>query len=63
MSMFKELTPEEEISFRQWARNNYIVGAEIKSFWHPAVQKECAKMNEELDLTARKSSGIWRKKA
>ena len=56
--MFRELTPEEEIKFRQWARDNYKPGSEIKSFWHPVVRQECAKMNKELHITNRKSNVI-----
>jgi hypothetical protein len=43
--MFRELGPEEEEQFRQWARDNYCPFSEINGVWHPAVVDECAKIN------------------
>jgi hypothetical protein len=48
--MFRELTPEEEVPFRQWARENYKPFDPIKGIWHPVVQEECTKINKESDL-------------
>ncbi len=48
--LFKELTPEggeSESDYRTWARENYIPFTEIKSVWHPVVQSECIRINEE----------------
>ena len=45
--LFKTLNEEEEASYRQWARENYPVFSEIKGIWHPIVQSECTRMNEE----------------
>jgi hypothetical protein len=45
--LFRELSPSEEVDFRQWARDNYKVNSEIEGYWHPVVQAECAKMNAE----------------
>ena len=56
--MFRELTPEEEIKFRQWARDNYIPGSKIKLFWHPVVRLECVKMNEELHISSLVRSNV-----
>ena len=50
MNMFRELTPEEEKTFRQWARDNYLPLGEIKGIWHPVVQDECVKINKEVEL-------------
>lgn len=50
MIEFRELTDEETISFRLWARMHYQPGTEVNSAWHPATRKECAKMNEEARL-------------
>jgi hypothetical protein len=50
MSLFKELTEEEAVEYRQWARDNYKPFTEIKGVWHPAVQAECVAMNAEADL-------------
>jgi len=41
---FKELTDEEEVEYREWARNNYEVGELINSCWHPIVIDECFAM-------------------
>lgn len=44
-SIFKELTPEEEVEYRQWARSNFDVNeTKINHLWHPVVQDECKKM-------------------
>lgn len=47
MNMFRELSPEEEKQFRQWARDNYKPFTEIKGIWHPVVQDECVKITKE----------------
>jgi len=47
MNLFRELTPEQERSFRQWARDNYVPLTPIDGVWHPVVQEECAKINRE----------------
>jgi hypothetical protein len=50
MRLFKNLTPDEEAEFRQWARANYKPFAQINGVWHPVVQDECTKMNVEAEL-------------
>jgi hypothetical protein len=45
--MFRVLSEEEKVSFRQWARENYKPGDAISSIWHPVVREECEKMNNE----------------
>jgi hypothetical protein len=45
--LFRELTEAEEMEFRLWARENYEPFTEIKGIWHPVVQDECRRMNEE----------------
>ena len=47
MKFFKDLTPEEEIEFRQWARDNWKLGNEINPVWHPVVKDECSIMTTE----------------
>ena len=47
MNLFKQLSPEEEAEYRQWARENYRPFEPIKGIWHPVVQDECRRMNEE----------------
>lgn len=48
MNLFKTLTEEEKPAYRQWARENYKPFDPIKGIWHPVVQEECVKMNEEV---------------
>jgi hypothetical protein len=50
MKLFRDLSPAEETEFRQWARDNYKPTHTIEGVWHPVVQDECRKMNEEADL-------------
>lgn len=47
MQLFRQLSAEEEASFRQWARDNYQPLTEISGVWHPVVQDECVKINAE----------------
>lgn len=48
MDLFRELSPKEEGHFRGWARQNYTPLDPIEGIWHPVVQDECRKMNEEF---------------
>jgi len=48
---FNDLSSKEKYEYRAWARTNFDVQNEIKVFWHPIVQLECAKMKVE----------VWRK--
>ena len=51
MKLFNEdLSPAEIKAHKQWARSNYKVHSPIKGIWHPIVQGECAKMNQEYHL-------------
>lgn len=48
LPLFKELSPEEEISFRWHARENYHVGDLINGdIFHPVWCDEARKMNTE----------------
>jgi hypothetical protein len=47
MNLFRKLDPEEVKEFRQWARDNYKPFTPIQGYWHPEVQDECRKINEE----------------
>ena len=47
MELFRDLSESEIQDFRNWARDNYKPLSEIKGVWHPIVQDECVKMNEE----------------
>ena len=48
MSLFKPLEEIDVPVFKQWARDNYKPGEEISGVWHPVVQSECVKINEEV---------------
>lgn len=48
--MFRQLTESEKEKFRQWARTNYIPQTEINEVWHPVVQAECRRINEEIEF-------------
>lgn len=45
--MFRSLSPEEERSFRAWARANWQPGQKISPLWHPVVRDECRIMEVE----------------
>lgn len=48
--MFRQLTQLEKEKFKQWARMNYIPHTEINEVWHPVVQAECRRINEEIEF-------------
>jgi hypothetical protein len=50
MTLYRKLSPEEELQFREWARTNYVPFTEIRGLWHPCVQDECRKMNEQAEF-------------
>lgn len=47
-ALFKELTAEEEVEFRQWARDNHKPLQPISNLWHPVVQDECIRIDKEF---------------
>lgn len=47
MQLFRDLSPSEEADFRRWARANYEPLSEISGVWHPVVQDECRRINQE----------------
>jgi len=47
MTLFRPLNRKEEHQFRKWAREHYTPLTPINGVWHPVVQDECRKMNEE----------------
>lgn len=48
IKIFRDLGPEEEKEFREWARTNFNPdGDKINPVWHPVVVNECEKMIEE----------------
>lgn len=48
-SFFMKLSAEEEIAFRNWARENYKANSPINEVWHPVVRDECRAINEEAN--------------
>ena len=38
--MFKKLDKEEELKFREWARENWKPNTTPDSLWHPVVRDE-----------------------
>ena len=50
MQLFRELSTDEEQSFRQWARDNYKPFTDINGVWHPVVQDECRIINASSDV-------------
>jgi hypothetical protein len=45
--LFRTPSEEEKEAFRAWARKNYVPFSYISGAWHPALQAECTKINEE----------------
>ena len=50
MKLFMDLTEEQESEFRVWARLNYKPYDQIDGCWHPIVQTECVRINEEANV-------------
>jgi hypothetical protein len=49
MQLFRSLPPDKGDSFRQWARDNYQPHATINGTWHPVIQDECRRINEQAE--------------
>lgn len=54
--MFRQLTEPEKEKFRQWAQTNYIPHTEINEVWHPVIQAECRRINEDIEV---QSGNCW----
>ena len=50
MQLFKDLTCQEETEFRTWAKENYVPFNDIKGIWHPIIQDECRRINEQAQV-------------
>ena len=49
--MFRELSVEEEESFREWAHENFKIDQEPNELWHPVIRWEWAKIkNNHLNI-------------
>jgi hypothetical protein len=44
-SFFKDLDDADVKVYRQWARENFKAGGEIRDIWHPVVRDECKNIN------------------
>lgn len=47
MQLFRDLDTSDESTFRTWARQNYEPFSDISGIWHPVVQDECRRINEQ----------------
>jgi hypothetical protein len=54
--LFRKLTEAEIVDFKKWARESYKPYEDISGIWHPVVQAECVKINEETD---NKKGELW----
>ena len=54
---YRALTTAEETKFREWARDNYEPGSEIKGSWHPVVQEACVALNRQRSVFVADSEG------
>ena len=46
-AVYRNLSSEEETTFRQWARDNWKPNKEAELYWHPVVRDEWNKITEE----------------
>ena len=53
--MFQKLGPEREEQFRAWARQNFEPGKKLETYWHPVVQDEWRRCQENYDRQQEKS--------
>ena len=53
MQLFQDITASAEIQeFKQWASDNYEPHTPINGTWHPIIQAECVRINNEAQLSA-----------
>tara|TARA_R110000772_G_scaffold118308_1_gene223942 strand:+ start:323 stop:724 length:402 start_codon:yes stop_codon:yes gene_type:complete len=48
--LFRELSYDEELEFRQGARDSHKPGDIIETLWHPVYRDECGIIDEEAGL-------------
>jgi hypothetical protein len=48
MALWNDLTVEEIMAYRRWAREYYVALQPINGTWHPVVQEECVQINREI---------------
>lgn len=47
MGIWRTLSDEEKLDFKNWARSQFKSGDTINPTWHPVVQQECQEINME----------------
>ena len=47
-NMYRDLSDEAKVRFRQWARDNHKAGQDINELWHPVIKDECRIMDEHF---------------
>ena len=53
MQLFRDITDPAEIQeFKQWANDNYEPHTPINGTWHPIIQAECVRINNEAQPSA-----------
>ena len=45
--VFRYLSDQEELIFRDHARTKYVAFSPIEGIWHPVYQDECVRINHE----------------
>ena len=60
--MFRQLSEQENEKFLQWARENYFPNTDINPVWHPVVQAECRRINEEMNTRFVVKDGVAKAK-
>lgn len=46
-SFFRPLDENEQVKFRQWARNHWDPHQDPEIYWHPVVREEWDKISKE----------------
>jgi hypothetical protein len=48
--LWRALSEEDEIEFREYARKNYVIGTNINLLAHPVYVHECYIMNRDAGI-------------
>jgi hypothetical protein len=58
-SVMAELDFIEELQLRRWARENYVPRGERKHSWHPVIQEEMEKKDNEASTPLATHAYAW----
>jgi hypothetical protein len=58
-SVMAELDFIEELQLRRWARENYVPRGERKHSWHPVIQEEMEKKDNEASAPLATHAYAW----